>query len=174
MDWHFIRHVDTAEEQIVAGLGGIDLDQWEATPIARAPDEFERVVDGEIVLDTVAIDSALHARIDRAAGEVRCRFITDVAGQQLTYDRKEREARAWLAAEAPEIADYPFIAAEAAATGVEPGAAAAEIVAAADAWAGIGSAIEGLRIGAKRAVTAASTREAKEAAAAVDWEAQLP
>lgn len=112
-------------------------------------------------------------KIDDEAGAVRCRFITEAPGQQLTYSRKEAEARAWVAASEPELGDYPFLAAEVGATGLSAGDAAAAIIAAADQWAQIGAAIEGARIAAKRAVSEAATVTDKIAAAAVDWEAVI-
>jgi hypothetical protein len=124
-------------------------------------------------VDPVAFEAKLKARIDAEAGEARKRFITSAAGQELTYQRKEAEARAWLASGAPALVgtDFPFLAAEAAATGQDVGAAAAAIVAAADLWSAVGSAIEGARIAAKRAVAAAATADDKHAAASVDWAA---
>jgi len=121
--------------------------------------------------DPAKIDAMLHGLIDGAAGALRLRYITDVPGQQLTYERKEREARAFLEADDPDLAAFPFLAAEASATGVEAEEAAQTIVAAADLWSSIGAAIERTRISAKRAVTEAPDRAAKQAAAIVDWEA---
>jgi hypothetical protein len=148
----------------------------------RAPDPAVDVIDRASWTwspDPERLDALLHAKIDAEAGAFRLRFITDVPGQQLTYERKEREAFAWATATVPEIADFPFLAAEVTALGGNPSArpdvddAAATIIAAAEQWAAIGSAIEGERIRAKRAVTAATTVQAKHAAAAVDWEGVL-
>ena len=128
---------------------------------------------GAVACDLARLDLLLHARIDAEAGAVRMRFITDVAGQELTYQRKESEARAWVADPEMPLAALPFLSAEMAATGADAATCAATIIAAADAWAAIGSAIEGARIGAKRAVSAAMTAAAKEAAAVVDWDAAV-
>lgn len=83
--------------------------------------------------------------IDCAAGTARLRYITDVPGQQGTYLAKAAEADAFVAAGG--VGDVPpFIAAEAAATGMEPLAAAQFICATRDVWQGvIGPRIEQLR-----------------------------
>lgn len=78
-----------------------------------------RVVDGALVRPEGWADVALTnarleavARINAAAGEVRRLYITDIPGQPTIYQMKETEARAWLADPDPDLADYPFIAAE--------------------------------------------------------------
>lgn len=85
----------------------------------------------------------------------------------LTYQRKEAEARAWVQAGDPQ--DFPFLAAEAAATNVTIGELAAIVVQQANAWAQIGAAIEGLRMGAKKAVRDAASVEAARAATVIEW-----
>jgi hypothetical protein len=137
----------------------------------RAGDPAVESFDGTAwVLDPAKLDRVLHARIDREAGEVRCRFLTSIPAQDLTYQRKESEARAWLAADAPDPADFPFLVREAAATAQTVTALAAEVVASADQWADLGSRIEAARVGGKRAVTLAATQAAKLAAAAIAWD----
>jgi hypothetical protein len=142
-----------------------------------------RVADAEARADDLdALETELHTHIDHCAGNFRRRFITEIAGQQLTYDRKEREAREFLAAVEPDPADFVFLNAEATETEQDIADVAAAVVANADAWALLGAAIEGRRLGAKRAVTLAKAgegtvaerRDAMNAAAAVDWEALAP
>lgn len=113
-------------------------------------------------------------KIDREAGEFRLHFITDVPGQQLTYSRKEREARAYVAADTPTSSDFPFLAAEAAETGQSILSVANGVIAAADAWEQMGAAIEGKRMGAKRAVQAAASIPEIVMASAVNWDALIP
>lgn len=117
------------------------------------------------------LEAELLARIDREAGAFRTRFITSVPGQAQTYVEKEREA---LAYQADPNASYPFLTAEAAATGSTVAAVAALIAGTASAWRNLGAAIEGQRMGAKQAVKAAATYSGKLAAAEVDWEGLLP
>jgi len=52
-------------------------------------------------------------RINRAAGQARQRFITDLPGQEMIYKAKLDEAQAYLAAGEPEdLTGYPLLAAE--------------------------------------------------------------
>jgi len=106
--------------------------------------------------------------IDRKAGEVRLRFITDVPGQQATYTVKGQQARTYLLALAyreteptspvPEVPS--FIAAEAQARGTTPEAAAQVIKTLADLWEGsIGPMIEQVRIMGKLGVEQAVSKE---------------
>jgi hypothetical protein len=123
----------------------------------------------EILL--VGLDKRLQDAIDASAGLFRERFITTVPGQEMTYLEKERQARAWLADPAPDpnAAQYSMLKAEADGIGVTIDERVPVIIAQADAWRALGSRIEGLRMGAKAAVLAASTRAEKEAAANVNW-----
>jgi hypothetical protein len=120
-----------------------------------------------IELDTERLDAILHAQIDQGAGTYRMKFITEVPGQQMTYIRKEKEAREFIA-DGP----GPFVTleAEAAATDQQIADLAALVVSQADQLIALGAAIEGMRMGAKKAVTLASTAGDKHAAAAVQWE----
>jgi hypothetical protein len=118
------------------------------------------------VVDLDVMRAMLAAEIDRQAEAVRQRFLTPGAGQAMTYQRKEAEARAWLA---DSTVATPFLSAEATARGMEIADLAAEVVQLADAWTEIGAAIEGVRMGAKAAVGTAATLGGMVAAAQVDW-----
>jgi hypothetical protein len=94
--------------------------------------------------------------IDRVAGEVRMRYITDVPGQQAVYLTKLAEARALISA--PTSSPGPHLVAEAALLNTTPGALAITIAAAGDLWVGVLSpAIEASRIAGKAAVEGAQT-----------------
>lgn len=122
------------------------------------------------VTDWTRFDAALHAEIDRQAGEARRPFITVIPAQDVMYQRKAAQARAYQAdTEAP----VPALVLEAAARGMTVAALAAEILAIEATWLAILDATEAARLGAKAAVTAATTREAKDAAAVVDWTAVI-
>jgi hypothetical protein len=151
--------------------GGYSLEEWAISEIDREPGEFEKVEDGIVVLDAAAMDAALHAKIDVAAGRFRLRFITDVPGQSGTYIEKEKQAWRCLADE--DEAEWPMIAGEAAARGITPAEMAAFIAGIAAEWRAVDALIETRRITAKLEVSAATTAEEKRAAAAVDWEALL-
>lgn len=118
-------------------------------------------------IDLAAVRAFYALRVDVAAELYREQFITPGAGQAMTYQRKEAEARAWTSGGDPATA--PFIAAEATARGMTIDALAAEIIVAADAWSHIGARIEGARMGAKAAIATAMTVPAIAAGAAVDW-----
>jgi hypothetical protein len=103
------------------------------------------------------------AQVDAAAGQARLRHITDVPGQQATYQRKEQQAREWVnsgySGPAPS-----FIAAEAQALGETPQHIAQQVITLADYWAYVkGPEIEAARIKWKAAVRAADTLEAVQA-----------
>ncbi|PCG08681.1 hypothetical protein COA17_11025 [Sphingomonas ginsenosidimutans] len=163
-----IRHSGTGEVQFVASLTGYGP-EWAqlggAVPEGAAPGDLV-LIDGVWVDDLPALRARAVIAIDAAAEAARMRFLTPGQGQAMTYQRKEAEARAWLV---DNDVEAPFLAAEAAARGMTIAALAAEVVALADRWAVVGSTIEGLRMGAKAAVTAAGTRAAIEAATDVDW-----
>lgn len=112
-----------------------------------------------------AITAAAWARaqaridIDTAAGRARMRYLTSVPGQDATYTAKYEQAKEYIAANYPSDASaYPWIANEAAASGLTPTQAADRIKGLGDAWAGvIGPAIEGLRVGGKDALPGLAT-----------------
>lgn len=122
--------------------------------------------------DAASLASAKHAalvRIDAAAENARLRFITGGAGQAMTYQAKVAEAQRIATDGAPDPTAYPLLSAEVGITAnTLPGVAGA-VLEAYSAWLQIGAAIEALRLGAKRDIAQASTVEAVEAAAAVNW-----
>lgn len=115
------------------------------------------------------IEATLHSQIDTQAGETRKRFITEVPGQEMTYMRKETEARAYVAAHGPKAADYPLLSAEASVKEVALLDLANTVIANANAWSVVGAQIEALRIGAKDAVSKAKTVQQMFDAANVEW-----
>jgi len=117
-------------------------------------------------LDLVVLRDTAAASIDAQAELVRQSILTPGAGQAMTYQRKEAEARAWSLYNDTAT---PFLSAEASARGMTIADLAAEIIELADAWVAIGAAIEGLRMGAKAAVGRAANLGAIVAAGKVDW-----
>lgn len=100
------------------------------------------------------------AAIDAAAGAARARYITVTAGQAETYAAKAGCAQAYKDAGYPlpcDAAAYPWIAAEAEATGTTPRARADFILATRDAWTAKGVEIEAARMGWKAAIEAKAT-----------------
>jgi hypothetical protein len=123
------------------------------------------VVRGQM-LDLDGLRAACAAKIDAEAEIIRQRVLTPGAGQAMTYQRKEAEARAWSL---DNDTTTPFLTAEADARGMTIADLAAEIITLADAWVAIGAAIEGLRMGAKAAVGRATNLGAIVVAGKVDW-----
>lgn len=103
--------------------------------------------------------SYAYSQIDIEAGNARARYITIVPGQSETYQEKATDAAAYANAGYPEDATpYPWVHAEAQATGMTAQQAADNILATKAGWLALGTAIEGLRIGGKASVAAASTQ----------------
>lgn len=117
-------------------------------------------------IDLDVLRPYLARTIDAEAEMLRKGFLTPGEGQAMTYQRKEAEARAWVV---DNSVATPFLNAEAPARGMTLAELAAEVIQLADAWVVIGSAIEGLRMGAKSAMARAETLEAVLIAATVDW-----
>ena len=95
--------------------------------------------------------------IDAAAESARQRHITPGSGQAMVYLAKEADARAFVAASYPEanLTDYPWVQAEAQATGLTAPQAADAIVTQANAWRSTGATIEQARRAGKLAAQAA-------------------
>lgn len=118
----------------------------------------------ELDLDMLRVMAS--EQIDAGAEMVRQQFLTPGAGQAMTYQRKEAEARSWIA---DKKAATPFLTAEADARGMTIAALVSEVIGNADAWTKIGAAIEGMRMGAKAAVAAAKTLGGIVDASKVKW-----
>lgn len=149
-----------AQYRADGAVEGYDLAGATVLDVAEGFSWSGRCVDWETV--GIAEDHApIRARLRDAACEmaetVRNRFLTPGSGQAITYTRKEAEARAWSADADP--AAFPFLAAEAAATGMAIADLAALVIAQADAWVAAGSAIEARRRALLVAIEAADTAE---------------
>jgi len=122
-------------------------------------------LEGE-TLDLNVLRNTAAASIDAQAEVIRQSILTPGAGQAMTYQRKEAEARAWSI---NNMTATPFLSAEAGAREMTIADLAAEIIKLADAWVAVGAAIEGLRMGAKAAVGRAPNLGAIVAAGRVNW-----
>lgn len=120
------------------------------------------VTEAEIAAAVAApIVAECHAAIDGVAD----RAFTSSASRAARYIRKEQEARAYVAAEEPDDADFPMLGAEAAARSMTVADLAADVIAAADAYASLAAQVEAARASARIAIEAAGTVEAMQAAA---------
>ena len=113
-----------------------------------------------------ALDELLHARIDAAAEQARRVALGAPTSLEAVYAMKEIEARRVEASGEP----GPLLKAEARARGLSVEELTAQILTKADWWRRTSISIELARVEAKQGVSRASTRAAKEKAAAVDWD----
>lgn len=95
-------------------------------------------------------------QVNREAGEARARFITVCIGQEGTYLDKGNEAESFLKDTAPSAEKYPYLYAEAEATGQTVEDVATLVDLTAKAWRPINAKIEGLRQGSLKRVRDAS------------------
>ncbi len=109
------------------------------------------------------VKDQLIAEINAAAEGERLKYITAGEGQAMTYTEKLAQARAFLAASAPDPADYPMIANEVDITAADAASVAEAVVSAYSAWAAIGAAIEKTRMEANKSITAATDAPAARA-----------
>jgi hypothetical protein len=119
-----------------------------------------RVVDGALVrVSHAALIRDKVAEANRLIGDTRLQFITEIPGQQMVYSAKEAEARDYLAqpTEPDSLVDYPFIAAECVATGLDAYFVAQIFINLAAQWRYIGARLEGLRIASCDALKAATS-----------------
>jgi hypothetical protein len=124
-------------------------------PLDRANYEIQVA---PVVKTLQQLQSEAMAEIDRQAGIVRLKYITDAPGQQLTYSAKLDSANAYIAAGYPaDASPYPWIDQEAIQTGSSPAVVADLIVFMAEQWTVVGAQIEGHRLAAKRAIDDATS-----------------
>ncbi len=134
----------------------LHVDGSRVFPAGYDPADLTPLPDGYWeAIDMASARAAALIRIDEQAERIRLRYLTGGAGQALTYQRKEAEARAWKAGDDPE--GFPMLAAESAATDATMAETVALVLAQADAWAQVGAAIEGARMGAKKAAREATS-----------------
>lgn len=121
-----------------------------------------------------AAQEAARNRVTALSDEIRARYITPIAGQEMIYLAKEKEAQEYLAADpAPvDLTPYPFLAAESDATGQTPAEVATIYLSNAAHWRSVGAQLEAARMAASTAIAAAQT-PAEAAQAADAFEAQV-
>lgn len=99
------------------------------------------------------------AKVNAACGEVRAKYITPIAGQEMIYLAKETEATAFLSAspEPTDLTDYPFIAAEVGSTGTTAYEVAQVFANLSAMWRLVGSQLEQVRVSTNEAIRLAAT-----------------
>ena len=113
--------------------------------------------------DMAAIRADAEAVIDAQADAQLAPYISLTPGRAMTYQAKEAQASAYLAATDPDPAAYPLIAGEVGITADTPRAVAETILAMSRSWHAMGAAIEAVRLAAKKRVREAQTPEAVQA-----------
>ena len=110
-----------------------------------------------------------HAQIDKAAGDIRSRFITLGGGMDMVYGEKRREAEALMADTNLSASETPHLQVEAAKFGVERFEIATTIIIKAYEWANVSAKIEEIRVWQKHLVDESTTVPQVKAAATIDW-----
>lgn len=127
----------------------------------------DAIIVAEINLDPLRDFAS--AQVDEDADAFCLRYVTGGVTQSMRYQQKLAEAKAWRTGGDP--ANFPFLAAEAAATGQTIGALAATVLAKAAEWLAIGAKVEAARMKAKADIASAQNAAQIHAAAQVDWPA---
>ena len=96
-------------------------------------------------------------KINVQTGKARGYFITDLPGQQLIYQQKEAEARAFIDDVAPDMADYPYLDAEVGVTAATAYDVALVYLEQASKWRAAGPLLEGHRMSMIQGVAQCST-----------------
>lgn len=96
-------------------------------------------------------------RIDQSAERARLRYITGGIGQALVYQEKAEQAVDYIAAGYPsDLSSYPYLRAEATATGKNSTQIADDILTQRSLWIAVGAQIEEERLKGKKAVREAT------------------
>lgn len=118
----------------------------------------------EIAADLQRYKASSLALVVKAIAQIREVMITDLPGQQMIYLAKEAEAKMWIAATEPDLADYPLMAAEVGITASTAADLAAMWVALSAAWRAAAAQLENIRFSAGVAIAAATDEAAIDAA----------
>lgn len=169
MEYWIIYDLATGEDR-VRGSGSTGMATMQVLPegcgIIRVP---QAALLGRSI-DLAVIRSAFAAEIDAEAEAIRARFITALPGQVGAYLLKASAARRWLA---DHTASTSMLQPEATARNMTLEDLCAEVIQREADWEAAAGPIEGVRLGAKDAMAAATTLGAIVAARRIDWSAIL-
>jgi BioD-like phosphotransacetylase family protein len=135
----------------------------EGQSVIATTSEAQTVVE----VDLGPVKEAMYTKIDEAAEAFCLQFMTAGYTQAIRYLEKKEEATQWITGSDP--ADFPFLAAEAAATDVSIDDLVVTIKQTSAAWKALGAAVEGARMGAKKAIAASDNIAEMALLAHVDW-----
>ncbi len=137
----------------------------EATPVRVAGEWWQSwSVRQETAGELAAAKAAALVEVDRQAEATRLLFITLGSAQALVYEAKRHEALSLAADQSPDPADYPLLSAEIGITAATLAEVGVAVLAMAGQWRAVAAGIERERLGAKAAITAATTIAAVRAA----------
>lgn len=120
-------------------------------------------------VDLASLKQAAKAEIDAAAERERLKYITDGAGQQMAYQQKYLEAKAYLANPSIDESEIPHLVAEVGITGDDIAEVAGVVVYMRNQWLQLSASIEQKRLAAKMAVDLAMSPAQISAAKVVNW-----
>lgn len=124
-----------------------------------------RVIEGELVRVSIEpLKAEARARLAAAIAAARTALITDLPGQEMIYLAKEAEARDWLSATDPDLADYTLLSAEVGITAPDADSLAQLWLNLGQLWRGAAAQLEALRMSILAAIDAAETPADIEAA----------
>lgn len=109
--------------------------------------------------DLAQAQNAAQHRLSMIISNSRVQMITDLPGQDMIYLAKEAEARAWVNAVAPDLADYPLLAAEIGITAPDADQLAQLWLNMAALWRAAAAQLEALRLTTQAAIASAASPE---------------
>jgi hypothetical protein len=167
MEYWIVYSLDTFQE-VYRGSGNPGSSVYQPLPegLGLVVVPFSVIAKGDI--DMEALRAAMNLFVDGSAEAFRLQFLTAGAGQALTYQRKEAEARAWLL---DNTARTPFLEAEASSCGVTIAELVPVVIDRADQWEVVGALIEGERMGAKDKIARGETFADIVKVGRINWQA---
>ncbi len=182
---HIVLDPDAWYANAVASLGQSAADAATAAKVAKYSAAYAAAVAAGSYMNRAQRDAATadaaaptldemrdaaKKSVDLQAEACRLLFITDGAGQAMTYQRKLEEARAYSEVGDAPAGTYPLLEASVGIEGVSVAAIATLVVATSDAWGKLAAEIERERLGAKHDIDAASSIDAvNKILVALDW-----
>lgn len=169
MEYWIVYSLDTFQE-VYRGSGNVGSSAYQQMPEGTGLVVVPYAVIANGPLDLEALRAAMSLFVDTSAEDFRLQFLTAGMGQAMTYQRKEAEARAWLA---DNTTRTPFLEAEASACDITVEELVPVVIARADQWEVVGALIEGERMGAKAKIAQGETFADIVKVGRIDWQALL-
>jgi hypothetical protein len=157
-----------AEGNVVAIFAAPQIERADLTEVDDTDPRVVTFLNPPLSLSTLR--TRYSDAVDAAAGVARMKYITTIAGQEMTYLEKVTEARSLLADPAPDAAKYPLIYGEVSVTATDAPGVANVVLGRYAMWKNLGAAIEKARLTAKAAINSANTVDEMEAiVTAITW-----